>query len=278
MKAGSNSLTVRHPSVLVLEPIYGLANRMGFVDSAIALSKKLELDLQILWFRDPTLNCRFDDLYVVPQSISRVVDIRLGIFSRLVRKIFRIYFSRAFDFYAGPNQIKELLARQYNFEELQGCHRIFLWGYSQFYPPALPYSDLVPTKALQSLIDSYDLGDRAVGVHIRRADHKLSHYYSPTSWFIAAMKKEVQRDPNTVFFVASDSPDEEDRLRREFPDRILVHRKRSYNRDNPIAVQDALIDLYCLAKCRKLLGSYESSFSEMACQIRGIEKYISSNE
>jgi hypothetical protein len=86
------------------------------------------------------------------------------------------------------------------------------------------------------------------------------------------MKKEMQQDPNAIFFVASDSPAEEERMRKEFPDRIRVHRKRSYDRNNPVAVQDALIDLYCLAKCRKLIGSYDSSFSEMAWKIRGIEK------
>jgi hypothetical protein len=268
---------VGHPSVLLLEPIYGLANRMEFVDSAIALSKKLELDLQILWFLDPTLNCRLENLYVIPQSISRVINIRLGLFSRFFRKILRAYFSRAYDFCAGPQQIKELLTQHFNFEELGGCRRIYLWGYRQFYPPAIPFSDLVPTKALQSIIDSYGVGNRAVGVHIRRTDFKLSDFYSQTSWFISAMKKEMQQDPSTVFFVASDSPAEEDRMRREFPDRIIVHRKRSYDRNNPLAAQDALIDLYCLSKCRKLIGSYDSSFSEMAWQIRGIDKNINTN-
>ena len=37
---------------------------------------------------------------------------------------------------------------------------------------------------------------------------------------------------------------------------------------------DALLDLYCLAACKKIIGSYFSSFTDTAASLGGIEKLI----
>ena len=49
---------------------------------------------------------------------------------------------------------------------------------------------------------------------------------------------------------------------------------RNFIHNDPRGIQDAVIDLYSLANCRKLIGSYWSSFSEVAAQLRGIELVI----
>jgi hypothetical protein len=75
-------------------------------------------------------------------------------------------------------------------------------------------------------------------------------------------------------FLATDSPDEEKRLREIFAYRIITHPKRSVDRQNPQAIKDALIDLFCLSKCKKIIGSYWSSFTETACELNNIERVI----
>jgi hypothetical protein len=45
-------------------------------------------------------------------------------------------------------------------------------------------------------------------------------------------------------------------------------------RSEPAGVQDALIDLYCLAKTQKILGSFHSSFSEEAALPGGINPEV----
>jgi len=67
-------------------------------------------------------------------------------------------------------------------------------------------------------------------------------------------------------------------LRNAFPGKIITYPKRVLERDNPLAAQDALIDLYCLSRCRKLIGSHWSSFTDVAWQIRGIERLIIKEE
>ena len=39
-------------------------------------------------------------------------------------------------------------------------------------------------------------------------------------------------------------------------------------------MHDARLDLYCLAATDKLIGSYWSSFTDIAADMRGIEKVI----
>ena len=46
-----------------LVPVGGLANRMRAIDSAVALSRQCGSELHIVWFKDPGLNCRFDQLF-----------------------------------------------------------------------------------------------------------------------------------------------------------------------------------------------------------------------
>jgi hypothetical protein len=90
------------------------------------------------------------------------------------------------------------------------------------------------------------------------------------------MRQELDEHADTRFFLATDSPAEEERLQQEFPGRIIMHPKTSLKRHDPRAVQEAMVDLYCLANCRKLFGSYNSSFTETAAGIRGIELRIAS--
>jgi hypothetical protein len=137
------------------------------------------------------------------------------------------------------------------------------------------YADLRPVPRLQAIIDSHvsTIG-RTIGVHVRRTDNRYARDHSPLDMFIDLMRREVAQDDASRFFVATDSPEAEGHLRGEFPGRICMHEKRSLDRNDPLAIEDAVIDLYCLARCRKLIGSYWSSFSETAWQLGGIEKTI----
>ena len=91
---------------------------------------------------------------------------------------------------------------------------------------------------------------------------------------VEAIKRELALDPNVVFYLATGSPEEEISLGEVFPGKIVRHKKASYDRNDPKAIRDALIDLYCLANCRKLIGSYYSSFTETASEISGIDKQV----
>ena len=67
---------------------------------------------------------------------------------------------------------------------------------------------------------------------------------------------------------------EEANLRDIFPGKILSNQKRCLQRDSVEGMHDALLDLYCLANTRKIIGSYFSSFTDIAADMHKIPKVI----
>jgi hypothetical protein len=84
------------------------------------------------------------------------------------------------------------------------------------------------------------------------------------------MEKEIRTNPSVTFFLATDSPKEEQLMCSRFGDRIIVCRKR-FSRLSLEGMRDALVDMYCLAATRRIYTSWNSSFSEIAGQINNCE-------
>jgi hypothetical protein len=177
-------------------------------------------------------------------------------------------------FYAGPPDLKQWMAEGFDFARLSVQGRSYLWGYDEFVANPNGYRQFIPIPSLLRIIQSYAIDADTVGVHIRRGDHKNAEYFSPSERFEQAMDGEIRVNPRTRFFLATDSPEEEARFRDRYPGRILVHRKRSLDRNSAAGCQDGLIDLYCLSNCRKLIGTCNSAFSLLAWKFRNIEHVI----
>jgi len=85
------------------------------------------------------------------------------------------------------------------------------------------------------------------------------------------MQEAIQSDKETRFFLATDSIEEENTLKDLFKGRIIVQSDKKLRRNDPLAIKDALVDMLCLSKTKKILGSYWSSFSDTAASIGKIE-------
>ena len=88
------------------------------------------------------------------------------------------------------------------------------------------------------------------------------------------MKKEIDANPDVKFFLATDDKDEEALLRKTFPGKIVSNENRTLRRDSLDGMYDALLDLFCLAACKKIIGSYCSSFTDTAASLGNIPKFI----
>jgi hypothetical protein len=141
----------------------------------------------------------------------------------------------------------------------------------QFYQVPDSFAYFKPVHELDDKINQLrnSFSSNTIGIHIRRSDNALSIQHSPIKAFVDAMQREIDADSNTMFFLATDSTGEEQYLKRTFPDRILTYNKQ-LDRNSEKGIQDALIDLYSLSNTKKIIGSYYSSFSEVAAQIKGI--------
>lgn len=108
-------------------------------------------------------------------------------------------------------------------------------------------------------------GSPIMGIHIRRTDHLAAIQKSPTEAFIKAMR---EYPPETRFFVATDSEAERNALKVVFGQRILTI-ATVLNRETFVGGVDAFLDFLGLSLCSEILGSAESSFSQMAAAYGG---------
>ena len=177
------------------------------------------------------------------------------------------------ELFLGQAEVENHMQQHFDFKHLCRYRTVHIATCSSFYPSGAPFKDFQPVQALQSQIDSYtNLFNNAVGVHIRRTDNRKAVEYSPTEFFLSAMERMIHDDSRVEFFLATDDPQEETRILEAFSGRrVIVHKKRSFLRNEPAAIQDALIDLYTLSKCTKIIGSYWSSFTDVAHALGGAE-------
>ena len=254
--------------MIALEPIGGLGNRMRVLDSGIALSRYTGCELHVVWTIRNQMPCRFEELFEIPAAFTSLRQVRDPRWLRWLRlRRARAAYARFID----VAEASQLVAAGDSFVSLASSPGVMIRTYDRFFPSTSPYSELVPAPSIRQVIDRYrELLPWMVGVHIRRQDNRQSIALSPTEQFLLKMRAELEREPATEFFLATDDLREEGLLRREFGARIHTHRKKSLRRGARRSARDAVVDLYCLAGCRKLLGSYYSSFTDTAAAIRGI--------
>ena len=268
----------------VLEAIGGLGNRMRALDSAIGFCKKYDKELHLVWPYFKGLNCPFESLFEVPKNVRTLSSPSEYSRNKLIRnlkvarrKIAAGLYRLSFDKVINKKDVYELMQKRFNFNELSRIRNLRIQTDQRFYSNEKPFEDFRPVKKIRNEIDRYKkiFGNlNVIGVHIRRTDHIASINCSPTEKFIDLMREELEKDSTTRFFVATDSAEEEEILTEKFSDKIITYKKTSLNRESIQGIQDALIDMYLLANTNKIIGSFTSSFSEVAAEIGKIPLII----
>ena len=258
--------------MIIINPKQGLCNRMRAIDSAIAWSKINNRKLFVIWEMNDLCNCKLSKLFTDSQEITYLLEVRNKTFIKFINQFSPVFFSRFNNCYLDQEKIKKIQGDKSEFEKLSLHKTVYIRTFSRFYqiPSLHAFSSFQPRRCLQKIIDSYKVND-FIGVHVRRTDNKQSIMFSPLNEFIDCMKNEVEKNNNVKYFLSTDCPFVEAELRDIFQDKIVSHRKTSLNRNNPHAIKDALVDLYCLANCRKIIRSYYSSFSATATAINKID-------
>lgn len=255
---------------LTVEPIAGLGNRLRVVGSALALARATGAGLRLVWTRTPDLHCRFEALFEPLPGVE--VFERSRTWSRIVRRVGhrlnppgRILYQR---------DIERFMAARADFRALLRENSLFIVTCSRFFDAPGLLAPLVPTPEIRREVDAFcsRFDGHTTGVHIRRTDSDFKHR-SPTTGFLERMQAEIAADPLARFFLATDDPAEEARLRAAFGDRILA-RPRQLDRARPEGIRDALVDLLCLARTRRVIAGVYSSFSEAAAEIGGVERVV----
>ena len=261
--------------MIIIQPSGGLCNRMRVINSGWRMAQEKKEKLLVLWNCNPELNCPFESLFK-PVTEFKITSIHSVADPRKLfhQKTARNYLTNE-EILAYRNEDGRLDTDYV--QNLQGKTYIFTW---EWFYPSEDYHLFIPTDALQKRIDEMtaQFGTSCVGVHIRRTDNQPAIGKSSTDAFVQSMQKELDADPDTMFYLATDDMNEEAHLRERFPGRILSNQKRCLQRDSVEGMHDALLDLYCLANTRKIIGSYFSSFTDIAADMHKIPKIIAGEE
>jgi hypothetical protein len=164
---------------------------------------------------------------------------------------------------------------------------------------------LSPAPHLREEVDRFtaqvDL-PTAYGLHIRMTDNVTAYAWwrereasfkeemiSRLEGFDRFVSDTVERDPTAEFFLATDSQQAERYMVRHHSGRMVIYPKR-YRSETRVSlslrdarlqrqmqrtsrIEDALVEMLLLAKCRAIAGTYYSSFNEVAALIGGTKRY-----
>lgn len=283
----SSNLSANIFPMIVVEPAGGLANRLRAMDSAIAFASLTKRNLIVIWEMNSDCNCKFSDLFIVPQGFFHLFEIKPGLLTRILMRFAKYFFSCYPNYYIDQKRIgewKKQLGSAFRgisefLDSLHNYNNVFIRTSHRFYYSSTyhPFSGIILKDSIEKIVRNYR-NQNMIGVHIRRTDNQKSILCSPIEIFIEHIKKEIEKDNDVKFYLATDDAKSETILKQTFPNRIVTYPKKSLDRNDPRAIKDAAVDLFCLANCRKLIGSYWSSFSDVAAEINGIEKTIAVTE
>lgn len=262
--------------MILIRPTGGLCNRIRMMDSTVLLARQIHKPVKVLWTLGPELNCGF---YLLFETFSDVeaTEVRSAqapkspLQGKLHFMAEYLRFRRACPRVIFQSEMDRLLKRNFDFTQLATYESVFITCCNRFYRPERKLQPFVPAASIRQTVERYasQFGDNTVGVHIRRTDHHTVTGFSPEQGFIEAMNAEIEQDPQTRFFLATDSPGVLKKFTAIFGSRLSQHPKE-YNRNHPSGIQDAMVDLLCLSRTKKIIGSRLSSFSETAAQINDI--------
>ena len=236
----------------------GLCNRLRGMFTIYTYSKIADIPFGFSWHPESTCNCNFQDIFQVPtefnhlDSLNDVEDRKLKLY-RYFETPDKFYYSDVADKY--DISLNEFLALYKNNLKL-----------------------LKPTKDIMNKIskyaEKYEIKNK-VGVHIRKTDHAKSRggrefvhrTLNSHDWFERKISEELQKNPNSSFFLATDNKESQEHLKKVFGERIVSFTSKTSfdnNQRRHTDMSDAVCDLWLLSMCRKILGSCWSSYNEFA--------------
>lgn len=263
--------------VITFVPLGGLCNRMRAMASGVFISRRLGCNINFVWKKDNNCFAHFSDLFE-PVSLEGV----------------KIMPSGLYDFYLNPSRKKNLyipgllrktifdscitgdFERQDEeiFKRISGEKVCVMSGYSL--SKHFPLNDIfVPVSDIKESINSLKqrFKSNIIGIHLRRGDNSHSIERNSINDYISYINEEIKVNPDACFYLATDSPEIKNELIKGFGERIIYNDAR-LERTSVNGMKDAAIDLWCLASTKKIIGSYYSSFSDIAAELGQIELRI----
>lgn len=273
--------------MIIIEPCAGLGNRFIALASAYHAAKELNQKLVVIWKEETVLGASMDKLFTLPEEIETVTiaeyGYKLDFFGQIRGNIIKKAYKRRANAFFECDEIMNL----YNEQGREGIKKRIEEQESVYIKATNPFWNIfdienafdfirpVPEilERKKAVLKNAE-GKRLVGVHIRRTDHIESITNSPLELFISKMQEELEKEPETFFYLASDDRGVEEELKAVFDNRILTFTDKCLKRDDEQGIKDAYVEMLCLSAGNKIYGSFNSTFSVMASKLGNIPLYV----
>lgn len=270
----------------------GISNRIKCLISLLRLSKKYNRNLILYWPRNHTCGAKFSDLYsnsfeeikkdFLNSLDKKEVEFYDGNTSEIPNSPHRYIISDTWRFVFSPNELEKNFAIERPTKNGSGIDHEFNRIPKKTRNKILKYLKLLkPKKEIQKKINNfskkYNL-KKMVGVHIRRGDYMYGKEglgkVSSDDKFFEEMKRISVKNPKIQFFLCTDCGDTEKKYIEEFGKKIVIFPKTTRVRTSIKATQEGLIDLILLSKTKYILGTYFSTFTEIAWWLGGCKAKV----
>ena len=269
--------------MFIVKPNGGLGNRMRVINSALHLAHSHDnKNIKLLWSANKVLQADFKDLFKPIKSIQLIKFHFLLFYCILKEKLLNNFANNNPVIYNGYRYFNDENIRDFRFNIaywksgggsllFNTCHDFYTATGEKNY-----YHLFQPQLYLQKRIDliCQDFKGKVAGVHIRRTDHVASKENSKTELFITKLDEMFETQAIDMIYLSTDDLHTENQLQQRYANKVISLRDKVLNRNAKKGIEDAVTDMYCLSKTRFILGSYQSTFSEVAAAIGQIPLII----
>lgn len=267
-------------SEIKLVPYGGLCNRMRCMAGAYTIAQRYGVNLSVWWRNNNECKVNFEQLFeplaLSGISVKSMKLYHVGLFKsrwinlKLPSLLRKFAFDRQIVLYSWKQRD---IIDSYNFAEGQ------TYIYSCYSMTAHhPLKELfVPQRHVLEKIDKFTslFSGNTIGVHIRRTDHIKAMAACSVDDYIAEMERIVASDTDANFYLATDDARVKQKIKERFGCRIITQQIK-LSRSDYEGMVGSVVDLWVLASTKKIIGSYGSSYSELAAELGGIEMVLPS--
>lgn len=267
---------------ITLVPTAGLCNRMNAILCAIASYEQYKIPTEIYWEKTNDCYADFSDLFEplnhpnIQVKPLKKFYLKPGGKSLLyMPNILRFFY---FDVSYNANKLSIMESKLDSL--CRNKERIYITSFNR-YCIIPPIKDLVSTyfKPAKDIEEHFNevtenyYTPNTIGVHIRRTDNLAAIRNNPIEKYISLMDNELRVESDTNFYLATDCDEVRTKMIERYGERIIPTRY-TLNRSSVQGMKDAVTELYCLGKTKKIIGSSNSTYSQISSDLYKIELVV----
>lgn len=266
---------------VIVDVQHGLSNRLRALISAKLLAEKSGRELLLIWTPDMHCNAAFPDLFLNKDIEVRTTSDGIDLANADVYNYMDNEAGAEKNKYIDDNSPRDIYVRSAYVLN----HRYSDWNAENEVLKTLTFHETV-----HRIVDGYDVSG-SIGVHIRMGGgkgHDKTPWNRPANWsqdgqekmyywrershytvFMEEIDRLLDKEPDLTFFLATDNQETYDLFIRKYGNKISYVKRDVFDRS--VAQQQfALIDMVLLSRTKYILGSYWSSFTELAQRLGNI--------